>query len=89
MFLIFKKEKIQCSKTSQPSGYTCIIFIQNISIKYYSTQSNFSALEIPRENLIFWVSERPMNSSYSSVSNRLIDRKTQDKKDLEEDVARW
>ena len=35
------------------------------------------------------IGQRGLNSFYSSVSNRIIDHRTQDKNDLEEDVARW
>lgn len=40
----------------------------------------FQHWKYPERLLICWVSERSLNSSYSSVSNRIIDRRTQDKK---------
>lgn len=49
----------------------------------------FQHWKYPKRFLICWVTERSMNSSYSSVPNRITDRRIQDKKGLEEDVARW
>lgn len=55
-----------------------------MSLKFYSFQPNFfQHWKYSERLLICSVSESSMNSSYSSVSNRIIDFRTQDKKRLE------